>query len=176
MNPLIRTVANTTRGWTDADSDFVPDCDLNSPAANGECARWTTRTWGGRCSPDLRPQLRRRLGQPAVQLGARPVGAARSGAARLGDRRLHIATGGATGTSWTTGRPASRTTRRSASTAPLDPRLPGGGGYTISGLYNLVPAKVGQVDELAQSYKNFGEQTENWQGIDVSVWRGCRTG
>jgi hypothetical protein len=36
-------------------------------------------------------------------------------------------------------------------------------------LYNLVPAKVGQVDELAQSYKNFGEQVENWQGIDVSV-------
>ena len=32
-----------------------------------------------------------------------------------------------------------------------------------------MPAKVGQVDELAQSYKNFGEQTENWQGVDVSV-------
>ena len=53
--------------------------------------------------------------------------------------------------------------------APLDPRLPNGGGYTIDGLYNLVPGKVGQVDELAQSYKNFGEQTENWQGVDFSV-------
>ncbi len=53
--------------------------------------------------------------------------------------------------------------------APTDPRLPGGGGQTISGLYNLVPAKVGQVNELAQSYENFGDQTENWQGIDVSV-------
>ena len=53
--------------------------------------------------------------------------------------------------------------------APLDPRLPNGGGYTIDGLYNLVPTKVGLVDELAQSYKNFGEQTENWQGVDFSV-------
>ena len=53
--------------------------------------------------------------------------------------------------------------------APLDPRLPNGGGYTIGGLYNLVPTKVGQVDELAQSSKNFGEQTENWQGVDFSV-------
>jgi hypothetical protein len=53
--------------------------------------------------------------------------------------------------------------------APLDPRLPGGGGQTISGLYNLVPGKVGQVDELAQSSKNFAAQTENWQGVDLSV-------
>ena len=41
--------------------------------------------------------------------------------------------------------------------APSDPRLPGGGGQTIGGLYNLVPAKVGLVDELAQSSSNFGE-------------------
>ena len=31
----------------------------------------------------------------------------------------------------------------------------GGGGQTISGLYNLVPDKVGQVDELAQHSDNF---------------------
>jgi hypothetical protein len=61
-------------------------------------------------------------------------------------------------------------------TAPLDSRLPNGGGYTINGLYNLVPAKVGQVDELAQSYKNFADQQENWQGIDVSVVARLRSG
>src|SRR4030095_7142351 len=30
--------------------------------------------------------------------------------------------------------------------------------------------------ELAQSYKNFGEQTENWQGIDLSVMARLRNG
>src|SRR5882672_2291335 len=53
--------------------------------------------------------------------------------------------------------------------APSDPRLPGGGGYTIGGLYNLVPGKVGLVDELAQSSRRFGDQKENWQGFDYSV-------
>jgi hypothetical protein len=53
--------------------------------------------------------------------------------------------------------------------APVDPRLPGGGGQVISGLYNLVPSKVGVVDELAQSSATFARQTENWQGVDVNV-------
>ena len=47
---------------------------------------------------------------------------------------------------------------------------------SISGLYNLVPDKVGQVDELAQSSNNFGEQTENWQGVDVNVVARLRSG
>ena len=46
MNPLIRTATNTTRGWTDLDRDFVPDCDLNSPAANGECQTMDNQTLG----------------------------------------------------------------------------------------------------------------------------------
>jgi hypothetical protein len=60
--------------------------------------------------------------------------------------------------------------------APMDARLPGGGGQVVSGLYNLVPTKVGQVDELAQHLTNFGEATENWQGVDVGVVARLRNG
>ena len=44
------------------------------------------------------------------------------------------------------------------------------------GLYNLVPGKVGQVDELAQHTTNFGEAFENWQGVDVNVVARLRMG
>ena len=59
---------------------------------------------------------------------------------------------------------------------PVDPRLPGGGGGTVTGLYNLVPNKVGQEDLYSQLSSNFGEMTENWHGIDVSVNARLRNG
>jgi hypothetical protein len=61
--------------------------------------------------------------------------------------------------------------------APADARLPGGGGYTIGGLYNLNPAKFGvPSDDYITLAKNYGNQTEHWNGVDVTISARPRAG
>jgi hypothetical protein len=176
MNPLIRTAVSTTRGWTDSNRDFVPDCDLNDPRKNGECAAMDNQNLG-------QPVFTRTFDPAFVSgWGTRPYnwGMGISVQQEIVPRvsvdvgyfrnwwgNWYVVDNRATSL-------ADYTPFSIA--APLDPRLPNGGGYTVAGLYNLVPEKVGQVDELAQASSNFAEQVENWQGIDVNVVARLRLG
>jgi hypothetical protein len=51
MNPVQRLVTQTTRSWNDrgglgVNADYVPQCDLLNPAANGECGPWNDQNFG----------------------------------------------------------------------------------------------------------------------------------
>jgi hypothetical protein len=54
-------------------------------------------------------------------------------------------------------------------TAPVDPRLPGGGGYVVPGNYNLNPNKVGIVNNELTLASDFGNQIQHWNGVDGTV-------
>jgi hypothetical protein len=55
-------------------------------------------------------------------------------------------------------------------TVPTDARLPGGGGYTLTGLRAITEAgRAKPEDEIDLRAKEIGEFTENWQGFDVNL-------
>ncbi len=45
-NPASTIITSTNRTWTDANRNFVPDCNLTIGTLNGECGPWITPTFG----------------------------------------------------------------------------------------------------------------------------------
>jgi hypothetical protein len=54
-------------------------------------------------------------------------------------------------------------------TAPLDPRLPGGGGNVVSGLFDINPAQFGQVNNFITSATAYGNQYSHWDGVEINA-------
>jgi hypothetical protein len=53
--------------------------------------------------------------------------------------------------------------------APADPRLPDGGSYQVCGLYNISQAKFSAVQNVVKLAKNFGEDKEIYDGVDLTL-------
>jgi hypothetical protein len=184
LHPLIRTTPQTTRQWNDLfypvgdprRGNYVPDCDLINPEANLECGRMDNQNFGKEVfTKDFDDELIHGWGKRnynwemgvSVQQELVPRVGLSVGYFRRWFGNFYTADNLLT--------TAADYTPFSIP-IPVDPRLPDGGGGTVTGLYNLVPNKVGQEDMYQQLSSNFGEMTENWHGVDVSVNARLRNG
>jgi hypothetical protein len=176
VNPLNNIVSSTTRNWTDTDRDFVPDCDLLLPTANDECGPLANLAFG-----TVRPGT---AYDPALMRGWGRRGFNWEFAAGVQHELMpRVAIDVAYFRRWfgnfqaTDNRAlAPADFNQFSITAPANPQLPGGGGYAISGLYDVTPAKFGLTDNFVTLASNYGNQTESWNGFDVTVSARPRNG
>ena len=185
LNPLIRMALQTTRTWNDTttfpagdprNGNYIPDCDLINPNANLECGRMDNQNFGKEIftksfDPDLIHGWGKRNYNWEMGVSVQHEIIPRVGVTVGYFRRWF-------GNFYTANNRLTTTADYSPFSIPIpvDPRLPGGGGGTVSGLYNLVLDKVGQEDLYSQLSSNFAEMTENWHGIDVSANARLRNG
>ncbi|MBI3049343.1 MAG: TonB-dependent receptor [Acidobacteria bacterium] len=162
-NPANLLVLSATRSWTDVNGDYIPqESELGplSDSAFGQLRRATTR---------YADEVLRGFGvrpynwQTSVQF-QHEIG---SGVAlNVGYFRTWY--GNFTVTDNLAVTPADYDPY--CVTAPTHPDLPAGvSGQQICGLYDLKPAKFGQVDNLVTHASNYGDYNEVFDGIDVSV-------
>ena len=165
-NPL-NFNASASRNWGDADRDYVPDCDLANPAGNGECGALSNpafNTATGTIHPDdaIRNGWGVRLYNWEVSAGIQHELIPRVSVNVAYFRRWY---GNFTVTDNLNLTPADYT--RSCITAPLDTRLPGGGGNQVCGLYDV--NRVVTPNNLVTFASNYGKQTERYDGVDANV-------
>ena len=61
-------------------------------------------------------------------------------------------------------------------TAPLDPRLPDGGGYVVNGLFDVVPEKSAITDNYRTYAPNSGTVYQVYNGVELNVSARLRSG
>src|SRR5207249_3913985 len=126
------SITSATRTWTDLNRDFVPDCDFTDPNPKLECGRLSNAAFGGNdpTVATIDPSVLHGFGVRPYQWETtaalqRQIVEGWSVTASYVRRSL----GNFTVTKNTTVSPADYDTY--CITAPVDPRLPGGGGNQI---------------------------------------------
>ncbi len=168
--PANNQATNTTRTWSDANSNYVPDCDLRSPVANGECGPWSDLTFG-QIRAGSTHRVADALGgvnlqdfnwQAAVQVQheIRPNVALNAGYFRTWYGNFLVTDNQATAVS---------DYDPFCITVPSDQRLPGGGSNRICGLYDVKPTVFGRVDNVVTQHTHYGKQREVYNGVDVGI-------
>jgi hypothetical protein len=158
INPLTTSVLSVNRTWNDANGNYVPDCTLENFGTNGECGPIADLNFG-----QNNPRATRYADDVLRGFGNRNYGW------DFGTEVQHELRSGMSVTAGYYRNWAGnfRVTDNQAVTpgdfspycvtAPVDARLPGGGGYPICGLYDINPNRFGQVSNVVTAASHFYE-------------------
>ena len=175
MNPAqgTRFQTSTARDWNDANFNYVPDCDLMNPAANGECGAWLSPTFGNPVSPvTINPAILEGWGiRPydwqfggSVQHEVLPRTSVEVGYYRRWFGNFIVTDNRAVGP---------QDFNEFTITAPQNQSLPGGGGYTLT----YYDPKSLAVNNYLTFETDYGPaRTQYWHGVDVNINTRMRNG
>ncbi len=171
--PASRVPQTVTRTWTDRNGNFSPDCDLVNPAQQDTtadfCGVISDRNFG-RSTPTV-------SFDPAVMKGwgIRPADW-QIGATVQHEILPRVSLEVGYARRWLQNFTVTDNLARAASdyapfsvTAPLDPRLPGGGGYVVEGLFNANPNVATLTDDYNTYAPNYGKQYSVYNGLELNV-------
>jgi hypothetical protein len=190
-NPVVRAILTTTRPWTDSNGNFAPDCNLTNFAAQDN-----TVTGGDVCGAiDNRnfglnnPNATTYDPNVLTGFGARSYNWQKSVQVQHQLRSNVALNVGYFRTTWGAIQKTVNTALSPSDfnsycvTAPLDSRLPGGGGYPVCGLYDVVPSKFGQSalhvtrdDDLHETYNGFDFAVDVRLPHSLNINGGVNTG
>jgi hypothetical protein len=177
LNPINRLVNVTTRSWSDANRNFIPDCILTRPDENGECGAMANQNFGSSStagSAEYDPSVLSGWGirgynwefSAGVQQEVAPRVSVDVSFFRRTYGNFFVLDNRAVS-------PADFT--EFTIPVPSDDRLPNAG-QVVGGYYNLNPNKVGQVSDFLTRASNYGDQSEVWNGFDVTANARLRNG
>ena len=172
-NPVLALTQTVNRSWNDRgglgiNGDYVPQCNLQNPLANGECGQIDDLTFGTTRPGELYDKdLTTGWGhRPAnwefsagIQRELLPRVALDVGYFRRIWKNFQV-------TDNLLLEPSDFT--QFSMVVPTDPRLTTSG-QTLGGLYNVVPTKFGQVQNLNTLSDKYGKQIDHWNGFDIGI-------
>jgi hypothetical protein len=178
--PSSRLTTSTTRSWTDSNQNFNPDCNLSNGvtqdlrSSGGDfCGAWTDQNFGKPITTLSYDEqiLKGWYNRPSdwiigmtVQHELVPRVSISAGYTRRWLQNFTV-------TDNLLASPADYTPF--SVTAPLDPRLPGGGGYVVDGLFDIVQSKFSSVD----NYRTYSPSiSQVYNGADLNVAARIRNG
>ena len=190
--PSSRIDLTQSRAWTDVNGNYVPDCNLlsgaaQSPTTTGSidiCGQWGNPNFGKAVDANGNPIYSLSYAEKILKgWGTRPsdwqIGftlqqeilprvSVEVGYARRWLQNFTVTDNLAVS-------PADFD--QFSLVAPSDPRLPGGGGYTISGLYNVKSDKFAVAPNQLRTYApDYGKISQVYNGVDININARMRNG